>query len=804
MMKKSLVAYLKVLAALLVMIWLLGLFEVITTFKETDTVVFILKVVLYKLLHAVITVLIIGALLFPLYCLLGLGNKKIAEILLVVLGMFLVIGEFSLVKYSTTTLLNLGADLLGYSYADIYKTIASSKSFSIVNYLFILTIPLLFLVLVYLFKKKIPAKPFLKTILGLLILALPLKFFNSEFNETVYQTKISFLAVDILKFKLDKLQTHNYQPEEANEYPLLKSSEETKDVLGPFFNRTLKKPNIVVIVMEGLGTEFVDGNSYSGFTPYLDNLITQSLYWENFVSNTGRTFGILPSLLGSLPFGDTGFLELKKTPSHLSLFNILKANGYTTSYYTGTQSSFDKIINFLEYNSVDFIVDENKYGPSYVKTGGVDGFSWGYPDAEMFKKVVSTLKNKKQPRLDVIATLSNHEPFVFPEKETYKKKVDSILNTSRVFGVSKREIANKKDIYATLLYSDHSLKNFMESYQERADFMNTIFVITGDHRLIPIEQKDKLCRFHVPLLIYSPMLKKAQRFKSVSSHLDVAPSIYSFLTNNYTFEPLKQTAWLGIGLDTTKSFRNIHHIGLMRYKGGLKDFIYGEYLFSDGELYKIDHTFETHPINNDKILSKVKKSFEAFKAINKYVTEQDKIYPDVLYERKQEKIQFTEGEQKIIREVTEGKTFDEVFLIARSKAFDGDRVAARLLCDFILNNMPNHADARILKGRTLSWDGNYKEAEKLLLNAVERHPFYDDAYIALLDLYWWSGKETKSIVVAQEAYVNEIKNPEISFKLAKAYQRLQQKREALKIIDSLLTLYPDNKEYVALEKILKE
>ena len=803
-MKKSLVAYLKVLAALLVMIWLLGLFEVITTFKETDTVVFILKVVLYKLLHAVITVLIIGVLLFPLYCLLGLGNKKIAEILLVVLGMFLVIGEFSLVKYSTTTLLNLGADLLGYSYADIYKTIASSKSFSIVNYLFILTIPLLFLVLVYLFKKKIPAKHFLKTILGLLILALPLKFFNSEFNETVYQTKISFLAVDILKFKLDKLQTHNYQPEEANEYPLLKSSEETKDVLGPFFNRTLKKPNIVVIVMEGLGTEFVDGNSYSGFTPYLDNLITQSLYWENFVSNTGRTFGVLPSLLGSLPFGDTGFLEIPKTPSHLSLFNILKANGYTTSYYTGTQSSFDKIINFLEYNSVDFIVDENKYGPSYVKTGGVDGFSWGYPDAEMFKKVVSTLKNKKQPRLDVIATLSNHEPFVFPEKETYKKKVDSILNTSRVFGVSKREIANKKDIYATLLYSDNSLKNFMESYKEREDFDNTIFVITGDHRLIPIEQKDKLCRFHVPLLIYSPMLKKAQRFKSVSSHLDVAPSIYSFLTNNYTFEPLKQTAWLGIGLDTTKSFRNIHHIGLMRYKGGLKDFIYGEYLFSDGELYKIDHTFETHPINNDKILSKVKKSFEAFKAINKYVTEQDKIYPDVLYERKQDKIQFTEGEQKIIREVTEGKTFDEVFLIARSKAFDGDRVAARLLCDFILNNMPNHADARILKGRTLSWDGNYKEAEKLLLNAVERHPFYDDAYIALLDLYWWSGKETKSIVVAQEAYVNEIKNPEISFKLAKAYQRLQQKREALKIIDSLLTLYPDNKEYVALEKILKE
>ncbi|MFT7900655.1 sulfatase-like hydrolase/transferase [Tenacibaculum ascidiaceicola] len=803
-MRKSLLTYLKVLAALLVMFWLLGVVEVFASFKETHTVIYVIKLVMYKLLHAFTTAVIIGVLFLPIYYLIGLGNKKIAEIIVIVLGVLLVIGEFSLVKYSATTLLNLGADLLGYSYNDIYKTVASSESFSIVNYLLFLIIPLLFLVLVYLFKKKIPENFFLKTILGLLIVAALLRLFSSEFNEAKYQNKISFLATDILKFKLDKLQTHNYQPEEADEYPLLKSSEETKDVLGPFFNRTLKKPNIVVIVMEGVGTEFVDGNSYSGFTPYLDNLIQQSLYWENFVSNTGRTFGVLPSLLGSLPFGDTGFLELKNTPAHLSLFNILKANGYTTSYYTGTQSSFDKIVNFLEYNNVDFIVDENKYGSSYVKTGGVDGFSWGYPDEEMFKKVVSTLKDKKEPRLDVIATLSNHEPFVFPEKNTYENKVDSILKTSQTFGVSKKEIESKKEIYATLLYSDNSLKNFIESYKQREDFNNTIFVITGDHRLIPIEQKDKLCRFHVPLLIYSPMLKKAQRFKSISSHLDVTPSIYSFLTNNYAFESLKQTAWLGTGLDTTRSFRNIHKIGLMRYKGGLKDFIYGEYLFSDGDLYKIDSTFETRKINNEKILKEVKKSFEEFKAINKYVTEQDKIYPSVIYEKKQEKVLFTGEEQKIIRGITEGKTFDEVFLIARSKAFDGDRVGARLLCDFILNNMPNHADARILKGRTLSWDGNYKEAEKLLLNTVERHPFYDDAYAALLDLYWWSGQESKSIIVAKEAYVNEIKNPDISFKLAKAHQRLQQKKQALKIMDSLLTIYPDNKEYVELEKVLKE
>jgi len=54
-----------------------------------------------------------------------------------------------------------------------------------------------------------------------------------------------------------------------------------------------------------------EGAEYGGFTPYLDSLTTKSLYWENFLSNTGRTFGVLPSLLGSLPFGKSGFMELE-------------------------------------------------------------------------------------------------------------------------------------------------------------------------------------------------------------------------------------------------------------------------------------------------------------------------------------------------------------------------------------------------------------------------------------------------------------------------------------------------------------
>lgn len=618
--------------------------------------------------------------------------------------------------------------------------------------------------------------------------------------------RIKFLVSDIIQFKFSKYESDSYEVSDVNEFPLLKPSEATKDVLKPFFNiESNKRPNIVIVSLEGLGAEFVDGRNYSGFSPFMDKLIDKSLYWENFVSTTGRTFGVLPSLLGSLPFGNTGFLEIPETPTHVSLFSILKENNYTTSFYSGSQSSFDNVINFLEYQGVDFVVDENKYGEGYQKIkGNSDGFSWGYPDAELFRKMISTLDEKKGPRLDVIMTLSNHSPFEIPEINRYRTKVDSIVEFNKKIQVSKSEVNKYKDIYAAHIYVDESVEKFMKDFEKRPDYANTIFVFTGDHRIVPIEQKDKLCRYHVPLAIYSPMLKKPVRFKSISSHWDVAPSLMSFLSNNYEIENLSKTAWMGTGLDTTRHFRNTHEIGLMRYKGGLKDFIYKEYLYNAGDLYKIDASFNTKRVSDDEMLKTVTDAFLEFKKINNYITTKNKIYPtSVGGNVKSIKVEFSEVERTYIKKVSKDKTMDELFLIARDKAFKSERENARLLCDYILNQYPNHTDARTLKGRILSWDGKYKEAEKEFLSAIKRKPFYYDPYSAILDLYWWSNEDEKGIDIGKKALKNNIKNPEVTFKVAKAYARLNKKAMSIKMMDSILKVHPKNKEFIKYYKSLK-
>jgi phosphoglycerol transferase MdoB-like AlkP superfamily enzyme len=761
--------------------------------------------VFYKLSNDFWTVAIILGLLLPIYLLLGWFSEKTRTFVFLLLLSLFVVGQFALVKYFMTTLINLGADILGYSFDDIFLTVSASEGISFVYFLPFLIFPIIFIASFLWVKKYVASKTNSYIAIALVLFFGAILLVSQKTKEQENQNKLYFFVSDIVKLKIEKKQLGALNFSNRKDYPLLKPSEEIADVLSPFFNiDKSKKPNIVILMVEGLGTEFVGNHSYAGFTPYLDSMISKSLFWENFVSNTGRTFGVAPSLLASLPLGEKGFLEEAKTASHISLLSVLKNNGYTTSYYSGDAASFDKKINFLEYNGVDYLVDQDSYGADYQKTASNEGgFSWGYPDAEIYRKMLNTLDAKKEPRLDVLMTLSNHEPFAFPDKENYLSKVDSILENNSNLKISSDAVLENKDIYATLLYTDTSLKNFMKAYEKRPDFQNTIFLITGDHRLIPINQKDKLCRFHVPLYMYSPMLKKAVKFKSVSSHWDVTPSLLSFLMNNYNLNQIEAVPWMSTGLDTVQEFRNTHQIPMMRYKGSINDFLYKDYLLSDGALYQVKENFGIYKIKNDSILKEAKAALTKFKILNKYVTQENRIFPDSLNIYRVLKEEIPKEKLAIIKKEVGGMNYDDVFFVARDSAFAKRYEKARLLCDYILNEFPNYADVRTLKGRTYAWQGLYDEAEESFLTVIKRTPFYEDSYGALVDLYWWSNQDEKSIPLFQTALQRKLKNPGLVVKMAKVYQRLKKVDKSISLLDSIIQIYPDSTAYKTLKNTLK-
>ena len=88
----------------------------------------------------------------------------------------------------------------------------------------------------------------------------------------------------------------------------------------------------------------------------------------------------------------------------------------------------------------------------------------------------------------------------------------------------------------------------------------------------------------------------------------------------------------------------------------------------------------------------------------------------------------------------------------------------------------------------------YVKAEIELVNALKRSPYCEDTYLTLLDLYWWSDQDKKSIDSVEKVHESKIENADISFKLAKAFLRMNNMENANRLMDSTLIIHPENKD----------
>lgn len=559
-----------------------------------------------------------------------------------------------LIQYFGTALVPLGSDLYGYSLEEIGETISGNSEFGLVPIL-LLIIPLLsFWPLLYFFHSK----TFIKSIYAYVILGTGILLayfgistlpsyagFTSDFaynisiNKAAFFTKqttsyfdeddaeaVSEIGQTVSEKALDGKKSFNYL---NPEYPFLRS-EDTHDVLGNFFNiDSLNRPNIVFIQVEGLGRAFSGKNAYlRSFTPYLDQLANKGLYWENFLATQGRTFASLASVLGSLPFADKGYNDLgDNMPKHYSLLNILNKNGYTSSYYAGFEMQFDNMGLYMKNSGVDQIVSAVDFGKEFTEAS-----SWGYSDKDLMKKFFyHEAVKSSQPFVSYIETMSMHTPYIVPNQAAYTTMFNSRMEELG-FNNTKRESYNQyKDIYSSILYTDQSIRYFFDEYAKLPSFKNTIFIITGDHRLPEIPMSSKIDRYHVPLIIYSPMLKRRASFKSVSSHLDITPSLLAFLRANYAVKTPKEVAWVGSGLDTARVLRNIHKYPLKQSRSSLHNYISGLNFIDQEQLFTVSDNMHVTPVENEKVFKRLQREFAYYKMQNSKFNRELQLIPDSLY-----------------------------------------------------------------------------------------------------------------------------------------------------------------------------
>lgn len=604
-------------------------------------------------------VLIIYIIYVPIYLL----SPRTARISFQVVVLLFFIIQMILLNYFNTALVMLGSDLFGYSIEDIKQTVGSSGGLNTASILIFILLVSIVLVSTHFFTKKV--LPTFYIALGLPLVSLLFMSFSgykavgkinlesafanslvtnksnhfyssayAYYNPVIFETDIyadNYIGDFYNKFS--EGVTFNFIDEDN--YPFL-HDEVTKDVLTPFFNPQETPPNVVIILVEGLGRAFTNDGAYLGnFTPFLTDLAEDSMYWKNFLSQGGRTFAVLPSLLGSLPFAENGFSGMEeKMPEHLSLLNILKSNGYRTSFYYAGDAEFDNMEMYLKANKVDELRDEETFPKGYKKLPENNGFSWGYNDKELYRYFLNSKDEKAaQPQLSVLLTATTHSPFLIDDVEKYNAIFEERMDVLRFNEEEKEDHRNYKNQYQTILYADDALKNFFAEYKKRADYENTIFLITGDHRIPEIPMSTKIDRYHVPLIVFSPLLKRTAEISSISTHYNITPSILAYLKTNHNIRTPKYTSWVGQGLDTTRSFQNIHNLPLMQTKTDLKDFVMGEYHLNGTDLYKLNSDLGEELSDDEDRKNQLIGAFEQFKKKNSEIVLGKKMIPDSIYSK---------------------------------------------------------------------------------------------------------------------------------------------------------------------------
>lgn len=591
--------------------------------------------------------------LFPVFALIYLIHRRAAHLFFLVTATLLLLLQITFVQYFSTAMVPLGADIWGYTIDEIVQTVVAAGG---INFYLIITLAILILLFIFSFAylpKRIRVNNAFASVFCLLFIVMAFvdisdtsdKFtIDGEFNNNIAVNKSAYFFRQTFRhFSPEKLPKEVFQSSptvssynyiDKQNYPFLHTIDSTTaDVLSPFFNKSETPPNIVIVIIEGLGRAFTNDDAYLGnFTPFIDSLAGKSLYWKNFLSEGGRTFAVLPSILSSLPFAESGFTELgDKMPKHLSLVNLLSNNGYSTSFYAGSNSEFDNIDIFLKKNNIEKVYDEKTFPSGYTKMpASSSGFTWGYGDKELVRRYFEVSPKIDQPYLSILLTVSTHSPFLVHKQAYYLQRFEERMVELGFTEERKKAQRYYKYQYASILFMDDAVKGFIQQYQTRPEFKNTVFLFTGDHRMPEIPMNTKIDRYHVPLIIYSPLLKRTATFSSISTHFDIVPSLTMWLKNSYKLKMPPLVNWMGSGLDTARNFRNIHAYPLMQTKNLLIDFVMGDYMLNGNDLYHIESDMGLTPSSDEGKTRELKAAFNRFKADNQMFIKTLKLAPDSL------------------------------------------------------------------------------------------------------------------------------------------------------------------------------
>lgn len=266
--------------------------------------------------------------------------------------------------------------------------------------------------------------------------------------------------------------------------------------------------NLVIVLEESLGAEFVGCLGGKPLTPCFDALAREGLLLTNLYSTGTRTVrGIEAVVSGYLPTPGSSVVKLGQSQSgFFTLAALLKRHGYSTEFVYGGESHFDNMAAFFLGNGFERTSSESDYEhPAFRGT-------WGVSDEDLMRRANELFAaHGDEPFFALVLSTSNHSPYEFPD------------------GRIELHDAEKATRNNTVKYADYALGGLFHLAKQERYWNDTVWLVVADHDertygdgLIPVD------KFHIPGLFLAPGLAPGT-LERVASQIDLAPTALGLL-----------------------------------------------------------------------------------------------------------------------------------------------------------------------------------------------------------------------------------------------------------------------------------
>lgn len=265
--------------------------------------------------------------------------------------------------------------------------------------------------------------------------------------------------------------------------------------------------NVVLIVEESLGAQYVGNLGGSGLTPCLDVLADSGWNFARaYATGTRSVRGLEAVTAGFPPTLSDAALRLSGAQQRFfTLAQLLKPLGFRSHFIYGGEAHFDNMKSFFMGNGFDELHEQAQFtNPAFVGT-------WGVSDEDMFAKLHDILESAGDTPVCTLAfSVSNHSPWEYP--------------TGRI-----AVQGNPATVQNTVRYADWALGNFFEKARASDYWDNTVFLVVADHdsrvggaQLVPLRH------FHIPAVILGGTIQP-RRDERIISQIDLPVTLLSLM-----------------------------------------------------------------------------------------------------------------------------------------------------------------------------------------------------------------------------------------------------------------------------------